>query len=119
MLIDLFPYAGLDLIESFRVSPDGASADGTVPYHPYQQENPNARSPIAQSQSVPHGEIPIPYRNLGNLYLISRSGDVTPTTRPIDVIGFALGIFFTCVFRLDLEGVCSKVVSLSLEKIGG
>lgn len=52
------------------------------------------------------------------LCLVRRSTDISSTSSPVDVDMVALRVFLASVFFLDLESMCAKVVSLSLEKVG-
>ena len=53
------------------------------------------------------------------LCVVSRGRNVSSPARPVDVNVLALRVFFAGVLRLDPEGVCTKVVTLSLEEVGG
>ena len=53
-----------------------------------------------------------------HLCLVSRSADITTTTSPVDVDVLILGVLFARKLGLDLEGVCTEVITLGLKEVG-
>jgi hypothetical protein len=53
-----------------------------------------------------------------HLSSVSRSGNITTTSSPVDVDVLALGVLLASELGLDAEGVGTKVITLCLEKVG-
>ena len=54
-----------------------------------------------------------------NLCLVGRGRDVTTTSGPVDVNVLAVGVLVAGVLGLDVESVSTKVITLSLQQVGG